>query len=473
MPENKNTFTTGGQLTTSDIQNSANYSAKSVGATVGTSQAKDGTFKPAGNSAGIGSDKGSASSTTQAAISGIAGNAAARTGDPETGIQKIFDADKVQNEIDAQVLITRTFGAQASEAWGKFANNKFAEALKSGDEEGMRCWGPDGACRAGGHAVVGGLSGGIAGAAGAGVSSMTSPYVQAFLMEQGLSPNAAQAMTQLVAIGSGAAVGGTAGATTSFNEASNNAVMAIPLIVEGIIEGGALAARACLSSPACVNALRLGGTAVLAKVASMLPPEDLAKIPGFEAIQQQIGALIRPIPNPAEMQKLYGTPPLQNPEALKSWLANALDGYPADEAEKWAKGFITTLPAAQQSNWQDFILLAVQDNAAAGSRREREVTVDLQAQYPNGSVQNQQYLRDKDGNIVIDPLTNTARRLDHVVIVGGKVVDVVETTSLTARKNEQIAHENEVRANGGVFIRDRNNGQIIEVPSVSRIERRP
>ena len=61
-------------------------------------------------SAGVGSDKGSAASTTQAAISGMAGNKEARTGDAQIGVQKIFDAGKVQREFAAQVQITAEFG---------------------------------------------------------------------------------------------------------------------------------------------------------------------------------------------------------------------------------------------------------------------------------------------------------------------------------------------------------------------------
>lgn len=210
---------------------------------------------------------------------------------------------------------------------------------------------------------------------------------------------------------------------------------------------------------------------MLAKIASLVDPADLAKIPGFGSTSPlpPVGPTIKP----AEIQKIYGTPPLNEPQELKAWLGQVLDGYPADEAAKWAEDFVSTLPASQQQSMSDFIMMSVQDNAVAGSRREREVTVDLLAQYPGGSVQNQQYLRDKDGNIVIDPLTNTARRLDHVVVVNGKVVDVVETTSLTARKNEQIDHESNIRVNGGTFVRDRDTGKLVEVSSISRIERRP
>jgi hypothetical protein len=62
--------------------------------------------------------------------------------------------------------------------------------------------------------------------------------------------------------------------------------------------------------------------------------------------------------------------------------------------------------------------------------------------------------------------------LDHVVIVDGKVVDVVETTSMSADKRAQIRHEAETRNAGGTFIRDRQTGQLVEIPTISRIERR-
>jgi len=116
LDENRNRFTTGGTLTTSDIQNRANYSAKAVGVNLGTGVSLDGKLAPQGTSAGLGRDSGNASSLTQAAITGIAGNKEARTGDKETGIGQIFDADKVQKEINAQVQITQTFGREASRA---------------------------------------------------------------------------------------------------------------------------------------------------------------------------------------------------------------------------------------------------------------------------------------------------------------------------------------------------------------------
>lgn len=139
----KNSFVTGGTLTMSNLQNHADYQGDSfqvgLGCTMQTSAPKptsstgqasssqtdssDSTswIRPGqpgspGSSSGIGSDGGSASSTTYAGISGIAGNTAVRTGDPSSGIGKIFDADKVQREINAQVMITQQFSGQASTA---------------------------------------------------------------------------------------------------------------------------------------------------------------------------------------------------------------------------------------------------------------------------------------------------------------------------------------------------------------------
>jgi filamentous hemagglutinin len=108
-----------GTLTTTDLHNRASFEAQSVSVAVGTSGGK---VTPGG--VGFGSDKGSASSTTTAGISGVAGNTAARTGDTETGIGKIFDADKVKAEIQAQVTITQEFNKQAGQAIESFVTTQ-------------------------------------------------------------------------------------------------------------------------------------------------------------------------------------------------------------------------------------------------------------------------------------------------------------------------------------------------------------
>ena len=133
VQDGKNRFTTGGTLTLSDIQNRADYNADAYDITLsGSTKFGDQTSKEAQSKmseadkaaaasktsglspsalsgAGTGKDSGSAGSTTRSGISGIAGNTAVRTGDKETGIAKIFDADKVQKNTDAQVTVTKTF----------------------------------------------------------------------------------------------------------------------------------------------------------------------------------------------------------------------------------------------------------------------------------------------------------------------------------------------------------------------------
>ena len=118
IDNNKNSFQTGGTLTTSDIENKASYEAKSV--SVSVSSSSGGTTMPgqglsaALSGAGMGKDSGSTSSTTTAGISGIAGDTAKRTGDNAQGIGKIFDVDKVREEIQAQTKITQEFAKPAS-----------------------------------------------------------------------------------------------------------------------------------------------------------------------------------------------------------------------------------------------------------------------------------------------------------------------------------------------------------------------
>ncbi|MDQ5903914.1 MAG: Filamentous hemagglutinin N-terminal protein, partial [Pseudomonadota bacterium] len=500
IDDQRNQFKTGGELSLSDIENKAEYKAKSASVNVGTGFSAAGALTPGGTSAGFGNDGDKAESMTLAAISGVAGNKDARTGDKETGIGKIFDQEKVQKEIDAQVKITQMFNQLAPKAVGEYAKQRENELrLLANQAEGAERdrllqeankWAEGGVNRVLMHTVVGGLGGGTGGALGAGASSTITPLLAEQIVKLDLPFDLKMALIQAAGTAVGGLAGGAAGAAAGLNETANNfgamlragqlAAQAARLGVDKLSAAEAAMLQSCVNNSACrelvSSVLPASAMAWFISQNMTTPSSSLVdQIPGGYAAgdrPQPVGPLVTPMPDPKKMQELYGTPPLQNPDQLRSWLANALEGYPADEAEKWARGLITTLPAAQQSTWQDFILQAVQDNAIAGSRREREVTIDLQTKYPGGSVQNQQYLRDRDGNIVIDPSTGTARRLDHVVVVGGKIVDVVETTSLTAEKDKQIEHERETRKAGGVYIRDRNTGNLIEVPSISRIERR-
>lgn len=116
VEDNRNQFSTGGELATTDITNHARYSADSVAVNLGTGFSPQGAFVPGGTAVGLGNDGDSAASVTRSGISGIAGDKAMRTGDAETGIAKIFDVDKVHKEITAQTAITQEFSWRASSA---------------------------------------------------------------------------------------------------------------------------------------------------------------------------------------------------------------------------------------------------------------------------------------------------------------------------------------------------------------------
>jgi filamentous hemagglutinin len=236
-----NHFETGGTLAMSDLHNHAEYAASSVSVSVGTSVA---AFAPSGSSMGFGNGSGSADSESRSGISGIAGNQNARTGDAQTGLKPIFDADKVQQDIDAQTQITQSFGQQASKLVGDYAGDQAqklkmqADAEKDPDKRAALLteaahWGEGGAYRVALHAAVGGLSGGIGGAAGSASASASAPMLSQLqnsitdnLKSAGLPDALAKAAGSLISSGAatavGSAVGGTAGAAMAFNEDVNN-----------------------------------------------------------------------------------------------------------------------------------------------------------------------------------------------------------------------------------------------------------
>ena len=115
----------------------------------------------------------------------------------------------------------------------------------------------------------------------------------------------------------------------------------------------------------------------------------------------------------------------------------------------------------------------VRVNQFEGARREGETLADLQAKYSNAQIQQQVYLRTSDGRRAIDEgFTEEGRRLDFVVIQDGKVVDVVETASPTARKSAHFEKEQRIRANGGTFIRNRENRCLLDICEVPTAEDR-
>ncbi|MBX3585259.1 MAG: hemagglutinin repeat-containing protein [Ramlibacter sp.] len=227
-----NAFATGGTLTTTDIQNSANYNANAASLTVGYSGAphdmagnplKDADNKVIGGkpigAGGFGNDSGNAASTTQAAISGVAGNTAARTGDQETGLKPIFDAAAVRDSMNAGVAITQAAAPAVITAWANFASE---QERKATTPEEKACWKESGPCRVAGHMVIGALTGGTAGAVGAGVSQTVIPTIGDALADADLPLGLKQIVIAGLGTAIGAAAGGTAGAITGVNATVNN-----------------------------------------------------------------------------------------------------------------------------------------------------------------------------------------------------------------------------------------------------------
>ncbi|HMM55664.1 MAG TPA: hemagglutinin repeat-containing protein [Candidatus Desulfobacillus sp.] len=240
VDEGRNRFETGGALALADIGNRAEYQGKALAVNLGSGFDPAGRLVPQGSGAGTGKAEGSAASATTAAISGLAGDTAARTGDGEAGIAPIFDPDKAQRQIDAQVQITQAFGTSASKAIGDWAQAQIrladglrAQAVQEKDE-GARAalmtraneidslWGDAGSLRLAAHAVVGGLSGGLQGAAGSAIGSAVAPMVADALRKAGIGGPLAATLTALASTASGAAAGGTAGSAAAFDEVGNN-----------------------------------------------------------------------------------------------------------------------------------------------------------------------------------------------------------------------------------------------------------
>lgn len=247
-----NYFDTGGELTLIDLKNKAEYEGTSYSVNLGAVPSTDGKLTPGGSSFGFGKESGEASSTTYAAISGLAGKEEARTGDKESGIEKIFDADELERKLKAQVEITRMFGQLAPKAVAEFAQSQYdqitsqAKVLAESDRAQSdalyaeaELWKEGGAYRVALHTALGGFAGDLSGALGAGASALSAPLLSELQYElatslktAGLNSSLADAagsiITQGTAAGMGSLLGGTSGAGMALNVDANNRLLHQP-----------------------------------------------------------------------------------------------------------------------------------------------------------------------------------------------------------------------------------------------------
>ena len=81
-------------------------------------------------------------------------------------------------------------------------------------------------------------------------------------------------------------------------------------------------------------------------------------------------------------------------------------------------------------------------NKLDGLAREKEVAEELDRKYPpeeGYQIVPQVYLRSREGDIIKDPVTGEARRVDFMVVKDGQVGDSKEVTSNNAAKNRPTA----------------------------------
>ncbi len=220
-------------LILSDLDNHAKFDAQSVAVGVGASAPASGKYVPAGTSAGIGKANDEVRSVTPSAISGIAGDKAARTGDAPTGIKNSFDASAVAKDISGQTLIMQTFTREAPKAVARYSDNKITELRAQQEQtedtgrrqaldEEISHWQEGGRYRVALHATVGGLAGDLAGAAGAGTSAVVVPAAADVLDQTDLPEPLKQALVALTGSITGAIVGGDVGGVTAFGQTTNN-----------------------------------------------------------------------------------------------------------------------------------------------------------------------------------------------------------------------------------------------------------
>jgi YD repeat protein len=92
-------------------------------------------------------------------------------------------------------------------------------------------------------------------------------------------------------------------------------------------------------------------------------------------------------------------------------------------------------------------------------RREDTLRRILEDIHGKGRVLTERTLLDANGNKVTH--NGKGRRIDFIILDDkGNAIKSYEVTSKTANKVPQITKENTIRANGGTFIKDRNDNLV-------------
>lgn len=141
----------------------------------------------------------------------------------------------------------------------------------------------------------------------------------------------------------------------------------------------------------------------------------------------------------------------------------------------------TVIKITEKTNYNPDAMLDNKDvgngkiNKELGCKREEEVAKDLNKMYPEEEykILQERTLKNRQGESVKDA-DGSKRRVDFVIVKDKEVVDMVEVTSLTASKTDQMRKEYNIRDNGGNYIKDPDTGELYKIPDNvnTRIERR-
>jgi len=241
----KNSFSTGGSLTMSDLQNvsQSSGSSYSVSGSVGfmaggaidqqaamrmdrnmsESQVAAASNTTPTGSAGAGSYSSSQTSVTKSGISGVAGDQSVRTGDNSSAgtLVKDWNTQNIVKNVQAQAQLTQQFSQSAAREIGTYADKKYNE-LKNSDAAEAAKWAEGGEYRVALHTAAGALGGSVGGALGAGISAQLMPRIGEAIDSMGLPTPVAQAMGAITAAAIGGIAGGPSGAASAYSVDINN-----------------------------------------------------------------------------------------------------------------------------------------------------------------------------------------------------------------------------------------------------------
>jgi len=248
-----------------------------------------------------------------------------RTGDA-TRSERIFDQNKVQREIDAQVAITAEFGKQASKAAGTYADQKAIAARRAGNEAEAKKWDEGGEYRNALHTGIGALTGGLGGAVGTALSASALPSIGESIAALNLPDGVRDALNAAIGTALGA-VGGASGATAGLNQAGNNYISHSPFrqVRQTVSQENARLLNACGAN--CTQADFLNIDQQVAQVERAANLAAIAQVSSMTQHQaQELAQLmleLAPVYGTGEsaLQLITGQSSLTGEEASRFWAA--------------------------------------------------------------------------------------------------------------------------------------------------------